>query len=117
VALLRKLFTLYLSQWKLVEHHGRSFSTLTQYARNDKKSRRYPAKEHFFTMAGIFNILMARAFNDKNQEQGKSIICLRMIALTLTILESSLFPSMLNPNIITGLERWSVAIRNEEHLG
>jgi hypothetical protein len=56
----------------------------------------------FFIFAGIFNILLARAIADKKQEKGKSVTCPPKTALTLTLLEPSLFPSILTQNIITG---------------
>ena len=77
--------------------------TLAPFTWSGKRSRRHPAKERFFlTLAGISNILMARAIADKKQEKGKSVTCPQKTALTLTLPEPSLFPSMLTPNIITG---------------
>jgi hypothetical protein len=77
--------------------------TLTPFTWNSKRARHYLEKEGFFlTLAGIFNILMTRAIADKKQEKGKSVTCPQKTALTLTLLEPSLFPSLLTPNIITG---------------
>jgi hypothetical protein len=47
--------------------------TLALFTRNAKRASGYPTKEYFFlTFDVIFNIRMARAFTDKNQEKGKS---------------------------------------------
>jgi hypothetical protein len=43
--------------------------TLVPFTRNGKRSSRYPAKELFLTLAGIFNILIVKAFADENQEK------------------------------------------------
>jgi len=47
--------------------------TLTPFTWDGNRSRRYPAKERFVALSGIFNILTARALTDKHQEKGKSV--------------------------------------------